>query len=213
MRIVISGTVGVGKTTTAKNLTSRLQEYFDDVNFILETPEENPYLSLYYKNRPEWSFLIQMDFLLSRYKKLIEEEEKQLLHPKRISIFDRHFLDDKVFANLQSVVNDMSSFQQAEYQKTNEHLSKKIEPERQPDFFILLKTDFNEVLERMGKRARKSELDVDKDYWRDLYYQYYENDNTIKYFKENTKKFILLDINGLNEGEVVDKIITLMNIK
>jgi deoxyadenosine/deoxycytidine kinase len=53
MRIVVSGTVGVGKTTTATNLTERLKAKDLDVDFILELPEDNPYLPLYYANRPE----------------------------------------------------------------------------------------------------------------------------------------------------------------
>ncbi|RKX66797.1 MAG: hypothetical protein DRP42_02410 [Tenericutes bacterium] len=54
MRIVVSGTVGIGKTTTAKILEERLSLTNDDVflnNEIIEG--ENPYLDSYYENRPE----------------------------------------------------------------------------------------------------------------------------------------------------------------
>ena len=206
MRIVISGTVGVGKTTTATNLKQRLQKKYEDVDFILELPEKNVYLDMYYKNRPEWSFLIQMDFLMARYRTLLEETERQRITPNRIAIFDRHFLDDIVFAKLNSVQEDMSGFQFAEYLNTNKELASKILPEDQPDYFILLKVKYDEVLNRIKNRGRDSEQEVDEAYWKDLYYQYYENPEIQEYFKENSKKYIILDIDGLSQEEVVEKI-------
>jgi deoxyadenosine/deoxycytidine kinase len=164
MRIVISGTVGVGKTTTSKNLKQRLVKKFDDVDFLLELPEDNPYLALYYHNRPEWSFLIQMDFLMARYRNLLEETERQNAHPGRVAIFDRHFLDDIVFAKLNSVQADMSAFQYAQYKNTNDELASKIKPEDQPDYFILLKASYDEVINRIHSRGRDSEQEVDEDY-------------------------------------------------
>ena len=53
MRIVISGTVGVGKSTTSENVYKHLLAQGKDASFILELPEENVYLDKYYENRPE----------------------------------------------------------------------------------------------------------------------------------------------------------------
>jgi len=44
-----------------------------------------------------------MSFLNDRFRAILEEEEKRKKNPNRISIFDRHFLDDYIFANLKTV--------------------------------------------------------------------------------------------------------------
>ena len=61
MKIVISGTVGVGKSTISKQLFDKLNKSNENVHLHYEIQNDNPYLSYYYENRPEWSFLIQMD--------------------------------------------------------------------------------------------------------------------------------------------------------
>ena len=208
MRIVISGTVGVGKTTAATNLTERLKGMEKDVDFVLELPEKNVYLDLYYKNRPEWSFLIQMDFLLQRYRTLLEEKEKHDVSPNKIVIFDRHFLDDFIFANLNSIREDMSSFQFAQYKNTNFEMAAKIWPEDQPDYFIMLKAPFEMIMERVRERGRASELEVDEAYWRDLYDQYYNNEEIREYLEENVKNYIEIDISNLEQEDVVDSILS-----
>jgi deoxyadenosine/deoxycytidine kinase len=105
-----------------------------------------------------------MDFLLQRFRTLIEENEKLRNKPNRVAIFDRHFLDDMVFANLESVKADMSGFQYSEYLNTNLELASKIQPEEQPDYFILLRLKYDEVINRIHKRGRDSEQQVDDAY-------------------------------------------------
>ena len=105
-----------------------------------------------------------MDFLLGRYRTLIAENEQQEINRDRIAVFDRHYLDDMIFANLKSIREDMSGFQYSMYKNTNLELAKNIQPEDQPDFFILLKIPFDQVLERIKLRGRDAEQAVDEEY-------------------------------------------------
>jgi len=41
----------------------------------------------------------------------MEEEIEISKNPNRVSIFDRHFLDDFIFANVKSIKEDMSTIQ------------------------------------------------------------------------------------------------------
>jgi len=49
MRIVISGTVGVGKSTAAEALAKKIEEKGYTVNFLKEGTVDSPYLGDYYE--------------------------------------------------------------------------------------------------------------------------------------------------------------------
>lgn len=214
MRIVISGTVGIGKSTTAKNLYDYLLNKEVNVSRIDELADGyNPYLRLFYENRPEWSFLTQMDFLTTRYRTLVEENDKHLEESDRVAIFDRHFLDDMIFTSMDAMKDEMSMFQYNLYKNTNMYMAEKINTSDQPDYFIILKASFDNVMSRVSKRGREEELKVDLAYWEDMYDKYYSNESNKEYLEENTKKLIVLDIDGMSEEEVLDKILEITDLK
>lgn len=202
MKIVISGTVGVGKSTVSKMLYEKLINKNLNVKLYKELKGQNPYLSFYYENKPEWSFLIQIDFLLYRHKLLVKETV--LKNQNKILIFDRHFLDDYVFANLKSIKENMGYINFNIYKSINKTLAEKIK-NQQPDLFILLKTDLQNIIKRINQRGRTEEKKVDISYWKDLYYQYYNNPYIENYLNENTKKLIILDA-SLSATQIVEEI-------
>lgn len=209
MEIIISGTVGVGKSTVAKKVYELLKlKNEQKITICDELKENNPYLSYYYNNRPEWSFIIQVDFLMSRFKSITSN--KINTHSKKdIQIYDRHFLDDLIFANLKYVKEDMNSLQWNHYKNLNDHLTNEINKTSKPDFIFLLKAPFEDIRKRISKRNRNEEREVDIEYWKDLYYQYYENNKTFEYLKNNCKKMIILDANKpINEiaNEIIEYI-------
>lgn len=205
MQIVISGMVGVGKSTISEKIYQYYKSKLKNKKVFLfnELQYDNPYLIFFYKNRSEWSFLIQMDFLLSRFKNLILERKKN----NDITIFDRHFLDDYVFVKSNSIKKDITAFQLNEYFYINEYLSKKAFQKDKPDFFFLLQANYEEVLKRIDKRGRtfekKDNLNV---YWKDMYHAYYLNNEVHKYLKTHTKNFITIDANK-TEDEILNDII------
>lgn len=202
MNIVISGTVGVGKSTISNKLEKRLQNIKEDVFLIKELEEYNPYLEKYYENRPEWSFLIQMDFMMNRFNKAYKNSSKKI-----INIFDRHFLDDFIIASMPFVKNDMSMMNWQAYNMTNIELAKRLKDIAKVDYFFLLKADFDKIIERIAGRGRKEEQDVDVEYWKNMYNQYYENQFIQDYIITNVEKLIVIDTNKKDVDSIVDDIL------
>lgn len=211
MKIIISGMVGVGKSTISENL----YKYFEKNNknlkieFIKELQFDNPYLDFFYKERCEWSFLIQIDFLLERYKTLISEEKRK----NDITIFDRHFLDDYIFANSDAIKEDITNIHLNIYLQLNKYLSSTINKEKRPDYFFLLKANYNEIINRIEKRGRSFEKNNDLEkYWKSMYKVYYENKLVQNYLSKNTKNFIIIDANK-SEKEILNEILNNLNFK
>ena len=63
--IVISGNIGVGKTTLAEKLAKKY-----NWKILLEEVDNNPYLDDFYKSMKSWSFHLQIFFLNSRFKQI-----------------------------------------------------------------------------------------------------------------------------------------------
>ena len=70
MHIAIAGNIGSGKTT----LTSKLSKHFSwEAHY--EDVENNPYLNDFYKDMQRWSFNLQVYFLNSRFRQIINIRE------------------------------------------------------------------------------------------------------------------------------------------
>ncbi len=202
MNIVISGTVGVGKSTISKKLEEHLSRERKDTFLMEEIQEDNPILDLYYKNREKWSFIIQLDFVLDRFKKALINSGK-----KSFNIFDRHFLDDYIFASMPLIRDDIIDFNWKAYKTLNHQISKLLEGKSKVDYFFLLKADFDVVLKRIENRGRDSEKKVDKDYWYALYQQYYNNDDIQEYLLKSVDNLIIIDANTNDIDEIINSII------
>ncbi|MEC7896000.1 MAG: deoxynucleoside kinase, partial [Bacteroidota bacterium] len=63
--LVISGNIGVGKTTLAEKLAKKY-----NWKILLEEVDNNPYLDDFYKSMKNWSFHLQIFFLNSRFKQI-----------------------------------------------------------------------------------------------------------------------------------------------
>lgn len=70
MHVAIAGNIGAGKTT----LTQLLSKHYNwDAHF--EEVEDNPYLDDFYNQMERWSFNLQIFFLNSRYRQILEIRE------------------------------------------------------------------------------------------------------------------------------------------
>ena len=67
MRIAIAGNIGAGKTSLTKQLSKSLKykAYYEDVI-------ANPYLDDFYSEMERWSFNLQIYFLNSRFRQILE---------------------------------------------------------------------------------------------------------------------------------------------
>lgn len=214
MRIVISGTVGIGKSTTTKALIKALTKKGFKVNGIEEKAAKSIYLDYYYKDPQGWAFIAQLDFLMERFKTwLIDEKyrEDNKLGKKLITIYDRHFLDDYVFAELHSIKNNISQFSSITYQCVyKELLSKMEEMDAKPDYFIMLKAPLNIIIERLKNRGRKEEKDVEMKYWEDLFYNYYERPMFKNHFKTNVKNLVYVETSNKTTDIIVEEILKII---
>jgi deoxyguanosine kinase len=150
MYIAIEGVIGVGKTTLARLLAPDFQ-----ADLLLEVFEENPFLSGFYADRQRYAFQTQIFFLLSRYQQQ-RRKVREALEPGRSLLSDYTFAKDSLFAriNLQGDELDM-------YQRVHEALAEKI---ILPDLLVYLRADTDVLMERITRRDRSYERNMDVDY-------------------------------------------------
>ncbi len=201
MKIVISGTVGVGKSTISNELTKHLQESNEDVFLMEEIMEDDPYLARYYENRPAWSYLIQINFVMGRFNNAYKYAQKP-----GFKIFDRHFLDDYIIASMPFIKNDMPMMLWHSYYFLNQALTERLKESAKIDYFFLLKADFEEIMNRVQGRGRESEKEVDIEYWRDMYNQYYVNPEIQEYMKSSVENFVVIDANTSDTNKIIEDI-------
>lgn len=212
MKLIISGTTGVGKSTTVKLLKTELEKLGKEVHVASELVVDSPFLSLFFESLVEWGFLAQLDFLLQRFGQWVEFEKKyQTDNSNIVIIYDRHFLEDIIFSQLINVRQAVPAPLQNVYHHVYEELISKMQTYydfNQPDFFIMLKATFDTVkIRQFEHRNRELEDLFSQKYWQDLYYRYYSKSTYRKLFVENTKNFVEINTDDLDPNEVVAKIL------
>ena len=151
--IAIEGCIGVGKTTLSDQLAKRLQG-----KQVLETVEENPFLSDFYKDISANAFRTQIFFLLSRYKQQQSIGQRDLFEQSIVS--DYFIVKDRIFAEL-----TLSGSELALYEQVYQTLCHQIHA---PDLIIYLRAPLDIVLGRIQRRGRPFEKDIDPNYLTNL---------------------------------------------
>jgi deoxyadenosine/deoxycytidine kinase len=182
--IAIAGNIGSGKTTLAKILSKNFGwlPQFEDV-------ENNPYLNDFYEDMPRWSFNLQIYFLNSRFRNIIEIQRGE-----EIVIQDRTIHEDAmIFApNLHSM-GLMTTRDFENYTKLYETVSSLIRP---PDLLIYLKATVPTLVNQIQKRGREYEDNLRLDYLRRLN-EYYEK--WIANYKDG--RLLVIDVDQVNFAE------------
>ena len=199
--IAIEGCIGVGKTTLAKILSNKLNG-----QLLLEIVEENPFLVDFYQNKDNFAFQTQIFFLLSRFK-----QQREL---SQVNMFSRHVVSDyildkdKIFAKL--------NLKESEYDLYTEiynNLGNEIKP---PDLLIYLRAPFEIIMQRIEKRGRTFEKNMDEEYIKNLilfydeyFYKTYSNSILIVETKElnfpESEKDIELVVDAIDNMHKLDK--------
>lgn len=149
MYIAIEGVIGVGKTTLTRLLAERL-----GAEKLLEVVEENPFLPLFYQDPARYGFKVQVFFLLSRYKQLLPLAQPALF--SRGVVADYLFDKDAIFASL-----NLSGAEWDLYADLYSHLSPRIPT---PDLTVYLRAPLPVLLERIRRRGRPFEQQIDPGY-------------------------------------------------
>ena len=151
--IVIEGPIGVGKTSLSRLLAEEL-----DAQLVLEVVEENPFLAPFYHDPENYAFKVQVFFLLSRYRQLLDLNQGALFVEHVVS--DYLFDKDVIFASL-----NLSGAEWELYQELYRQLSPKLSP---PDLVVYLRAEPDLLLQRIADRGRPFERDLDAGYLRRL---------------------------------------------
>ncbi len=206
--IVISGTVGVGKSSVCSLLKKLIKERNLKVNLLKEKTVKSVYLDLFYKKPEKWAFISQLDWLMERFKQWLENErDLEEVTEKTITIYDRHFLDDYIFAEMHVSRENITLFNALAYQNIyKELLEIMINDGLAPTYFILLKCPLDVVMGRLNKRGRQSEVDTEIRYWKELHKNYYEIPKFQHHFKSNSKYFIEIETENKSLQEIAKEI-------
>jgi deoxyadenosine/deoxycytidine kinase len=152
MHIAISGNIGSGKTTLTRLLSKHFgwTPHFEDV-------ENNPYLHSFYEDMQRWSFNLQVYFLNSRFRQVIE-----IRNSGKTIVQDRTIYEDAhIFAPNLHAMNLMSSRDFENYSSLFELMSKFIQP---PDLLIYLRASVPTLVSQIQKRGRDYEASIRIDY-------------------------------------------------
>ena len=154
--LAIEGAIGVGKTTLARLLQPRFK-----TELLLETFEENPFLSDFYAERERYAFQTQMFFLLSRCR---QQQVVPALLARSPLIADYTFAKDSLFAQLNLVGDELDV-----YKQLYDVLASRIPV---PDLVIYLRADTDVLMLRIAARDRAYEREMDCAYIESLQQAY-----------------------------------------
>ncbi|MCD4679986.1 MAG: deoxynucleoside kinase [Bacteroidales bacterium] len=196
MHIAIAGNIGSGKTT----LTGLLAKHFK-WKAHYEDVDTNPYLNSFYEDMQRWSFNLQIYFLNSRFRQIVDIRKSG-----KAVIQDRTIYEDAyIFApNLHSM-NLMTTRDFDNYFSLFELMNSFITA---PDLLIYLRASVPTLVNQIQKRGREYENSIRLDYLKSLNERY---EAWISEYKEG--KFLSLDVDNLNFtdnpedlGKIIDKI-------
>ncbi|MEZ5000517.1 MAG: deoxynucleoside kinase [Bacteroidales bacterium] len=160
MHIAIAGNIGSGKTTLAGLLSKHYgwEAHYEDV-------DDNPYLNDFYEEMQRWSFNLQVYFLNSRFKQVLEikKSEKTVVQDRTI------YEDAYIFApNLHSM-GLMTSRDFDNYFTLFNLMSSLVEP---PDLLLYLRASVPTLVNQIQKRGRDYESSIRIDYLKRLNERY-----------------------------------------
>jgi len=162
MHIAVAGNIGSGKTTLTALLAKNFgwSPHYEDI-------DTNPYLQSFYEDMQRWSFNLQIYFLNTRFRQII-----QIRKSGKNVIQDRTIYEDAyIFApNLHSM-NLMSSRDFESYLSLFEMVSSLIQP---PDLLVYLRASVPTLVSQIQKRGREYESAIRLDYLKNLNERYEE---------------------------------------
>ena len=139
--IAIEGPIGVGKTSLAERLATRL-----DASLVLEEAD-NPFLADFYAGRAGAALQTQLFYLLNRHRQQLTLRQGDLFAQATISdyVFDR----DKIFAYLNLDDNELFI-----YQRLYDLLVGDVPS---PDLVVYLQAPTDVLVRRLRERSKESD--------------------------------------------------------
>ncbi|WP_375252867.1 MULTISPECIES: deoxynucleoside kinase [Dokdonia] len=152
MHIAIAGNIGAGKTTLTKLLAKHFKwtPQFEDV-------VDNPYLDDFYNEMERWSFNLQIYFLNSRFRQLLEIRDS-----KKSIIQDRTIYEDAfIFAPNLHAMGLLTNRDYNNYKSLFDLMESVVDA---PDLMIYLRSSIPNLVSQIHKRGRDYENSISIDY-------------------------------------------------
>jgi deoxyadenosine/deoxycytidine kinase len=181
MHVAIAGNIGAGKTTLSQLLAKHYKWEAQ-----LEDVVDNPYLDDFYNQMERWSFNLQVYFLNSRFRQVLQirESGKNIIQDRTIyedaNIFAPNLhamglMTNRDFENYASLFGLMESLVQS------------------PDLIIYLRSSIPNLVSQIHKRGRDYENSISIDYLSRL------NERYEAWIHGYTKgKLLIIDVDNLD---------------
>ena len=181
MHIAISGNIGSGKTTLTTLLSKhyKWEAHYEDV-------ENNPYLNDFYKDMQRWSFNLQVYFLNSRFRQILEIKESGKKYIQDRTIFE----DAYIFAPNLHNMGLMTSRDFENYKAIFNLMDGLV---KGPDLMIYLRASVPKLIEQIQKRGRDYENSIRLDYLTRLNERY---EAWISEYKKG--ELLIINVDNLN---------------
>jgi deoxyadenosine/deoxycytidine kinase len=196
MHIAVAGNIGSGKTTLTNLLAKHFKwkAHYEDV-------DTNPYLNNFYEDMQRWSFNLQIYFLNSRFRQVVDirKSGKDVIQDRTIyedayifapNLHSMGLMSTRDFENYSSLFELMASFLQA------------------PDLLVYLRASVPTLVSQIQKRGRDYENSIRLDYLKRLNERYEAWISTY-----TAGKLFIVDVDNINFGEkpedlgmIIDKV-------
>ncbi|MGN0032993.1 MAG: deoxynucleoside kinase [Candidatus Limimorpha sp.] len=200
MHIAVAGNIGSGKTTLTRLLSKHFgwKPHYEEV-------DNNPYLESFYDDMKRWSFNLQVYFLNSRFRQVLDirNSGQDIIQDRTIyedayifaaNLYDMGLMETRDYENYQSLFELMGSFLEA------------------PDLLIYLRASVPTLVRQIQKRNRDYEQSIRLDYLNALNRRY--EDWISKYSKG---KLLIIDSDNIelenpeDLSDIIDRINASLN--
>jgi deoxyadenosine/deoxycytidine kinase len=152
MHIAVAGNIGAGKTSLTTLLAKQFEwePHFEDV-------VDNPYLDDFYHQMERWSFNLQIYFLNSRFRQVLQirQSGKKIIQDRTI------YEDANIFAPNLHAMGLMTNRDYENYKSLFELMESLVEP---PDVLIYLRSSIPNLVSQIHKRGRDYENSISIEY-------------------------------------------------
>ena len=152
MHIAIAGNIGAGKTSLTRLLAKHFKwdPHFEDV-------VDNPYLDDFYHQMERWSFNLQIYFLNSRFRQVLQirESGKKIIQDRTI------YEDAHIFAPNLHAMGLMTNRDFQNYSSLFDLMEGLVAP---PDMLIYLRSSIPNLVSQIHQRGREYENSISIEY-------------------------------------------------
>lgn len=152
MHVAIAGNIGAGKTTLTKLLAKHYKWEAQ-----LEDVVDNPYLDDFYNQMARWSFNLQVYFLNSRFRQVLQirKSGKDIIQDRTI------YEDAHIFAPNLHAMGLMTNRDFENYKSLFDLMESLVQG---PDVLIYLRSSIPNLVSQIHKRGRDYENTISIDY-------------------------------------------------